>query len=445
MPKVYIKTFGCQMNSRDSEMIYGLMIRQGYVPAASYKDADLIIFNTCSVREHAEERAWGKMGELKRLRRQDIKKSWQSSKNGAVPFFGLVGCMAKAYGKDVFKKLPHIDFVCGPANIYDIPDIVENVKRGISHIIAVDKESRPIRTCQRNYLQDNISAFVNISQGCDNFCSYCIVPYLRGREVHLPHMQIVDEVKELVDKGVKEITLLGQNVNSYNDNGVDFTNLLEKVNKISGLSRIWFMTSHPKDATEDLFKAMAGLDKVCEHLHLPLQSGSDRILKMMNRNYTSSHYLKLVESFRKIVPDSSITTDVIVGFPSETEDDFNKTLSLMKQIAFNSAFIFKYSPRPFTKALSLKDDVLKKHKQERNQILLKTQEDISKKKNSEFINTVQEVLAVAEYKNETVSQIKARTRLNQQVMFIGAKELIGNLIRVKISGVRGRTFLGDIV
>ncbi|MFH1645304.1 MAG: tRNA (N6-isopentenyl adenosine(37)-C2)-methylthiotransferase MiaB, partial [Candidatus Omnitrophota bacterium] len=416
---------------------------QGSVPVDSYKNADLIIFNTCSVRQHAEDRVWGKMGELKRLRKRGTPLG--VCPFGDRPIFGLVGCMAKAYGKDVFKRLPHIDFVCGPANIYDIPDIVEKVKKGERHIVAIDKESRPVRVCGRDYLQYDTKASVNISQGCNNFCSYCIVPYLRGREVHRPYKLIIDEIKGLVDKGIKEVVLLGQNVNSYNDNGVDFPKLLQKVNNVPGLLRIGFMTSHPKDANEELFEAMAGLDKVCEHLHLPMQCGSDRILKMMNRNYTASHYLKLVELFRKIIPTSSITTDIIVGFPGEAEEDFKKTYSLMKRIEFNSAFIFKYSQRPFTKALSFEDDVLNEDKQARNQILLNLQSGISKKKNNEFINTVQEALAISSAMKDPSSQIKAMTRLNQRVVFIGGKELIGKLIRVKITGVKVQTLLGEIV
>ena len=438
--KVFLKTYGCQMNERDSEIIISMMMQEGYTSVQSYEEASLIIFNTCSVRKHAEDRVWGKLAELKRLKidRNDI-------------VIGLVGCMGKAYGKEIFKKLVHVDFVCGPANIYDIPSLVDRVISGENHITAIKKTKRPIKKEGTLHSSGPIRAFVNITEGCDNFCSYCIVPYVRGREISRPQKDIIDEIKQLVDNGAKEVTLLGQNVNSYGKDK-DFIKLLEKTNKIEGLKRIRFMTSHPKDAGIRLFKAMAGLDKVCEHLHLPMQSGSGRILKLMNRGYTSSHYLELVDDMRKAVPDCAITTDIIVGFPSESEKDFKDTYEIMKRIEFDSAFIFKYSPRPFTKASQMDDDVSMEAKKERNQVLLHLQDEISRKKHELLIGKTENVLGLSVAKkkpdsssNLSATYIKTRTRKNYQLVCKGDKQLIGTIFDVKVKDVQGNTLIGNIV
>ncbi len=446
-PKVYIRTFGCQMNERDSEIIYSMMIQEGYTPVSSYEEADLIIFNTCSVRKHAEDRVWGKLKELKNL------KHGESACSGAPPMIGLVGCMAKAHGKEVFKKLPHVSFICGPSNIYDIPGLAKKVKSGKSHLMSISKEKRPLSEKRDEYREEKIRAWVNISYGCNNFCSYCIVPFVRGREISRRSENIIDEIKRLVDNGAKEVTLLGQNVNSYKSpTGKSFIRLLEEVNRIDGLRRIRFMTSHPKDAGLELFKAIAGLDKVCEHLHLPLQSGSDRILRLMNRNYTSSHYLKLIDNLRKTIPDCAVTTDIIVGFPSETEGDFEDTRMLMEKIRFDSAFIFKYSPRPFAKASNTEDDILLEEKKERNQVLLGCQDKITRKKNEDLIGNVEEVLGISIAKRKPSSSeyppatyIKGRSRKNSLVVYKGSMGLIGRILNVKIRGVEENTFIGEAV
>jgi tRNA-2-methylthio-N6-dimethylallyladenosine synthase len=471
--RVLLRTFGCQMNERDSEIIYSMMIEEGYAIAQSYKDADLIIFNTCSVRKHAEDRVWGKLLEMKgplsfadaKLSRGATSPPQISSKSlrgGTRPhkkIIGLVGCMGKAYGKEIFKRLPHVDFVCGPSNIYDIPALARKAQSGKTHIAATGKEKRPLNEKDGIYHEEKIRAWVNISYGCNNFCSYCIVPYVRGREISRPQKDIIDEIKNLVNNGTKEITLLGQNVNSYRLQAAgcrlqvsgDFIKLLEQVNSIDGLERIRFMTSHPKDAGTELFKAMARLDKVCEHLHLPMQSGSDRILRLMNRGYTSSRYLKLIDSARKIVPGCAITTDIIIGFPSETEQDFKYTYDIMKKIEFDSAFIFKYSPRPFTRALEMKDDVELQVKRERNQILLDLQDRATRKKHDKLIGSVENALGLSIAKkipdcsnDFSASYIKARTRKNCQVVYKGNKRMIGKVMDVKIRGTQDNTLIGDI-
>ena len=443
--KVYIRTFGCQMNERDSEIIYSMMLETGHTQASSYDDADIIIFNTCSVRKHAEDRVWGSLTQLGKAAAQD--------KGSHPKIFGLVGCMAKAYKNDIFKKLPHVDFICAPSDIYDIPGLVEQVISGRRRVVSVSKDKRPVKKEKDNFREDTMRSWVNIGHGCDNFCSYCIVPFVRGREISRPKKDIVDEIKRLVDNGTKEVMLLGQNVNSYQSSaGNGFVELLEDVNKIDGLKRIRFMTSHPKDAGVALFKAIATLDKVCEHLHLPLQSGSDRILKSMNRGYTSSHYLKLIDKLRKLVPDCAITTDIIVGFPSETEDDFNCTRDIIKRIGFDSSFIFKYSPRPFTKASDMADDVSIDDKKIRNQVLLNLQDKTTKRKIKSLVGKQKESLGIAIAKRKPLvaknipgTYIKGRTREGLQVVYKGNSSLIGEVLNVKISGVEENTLIGDIV
>ena len=438
-PSVYIRTFGCQMNERDSEIIYSMMLETGYMQASSYNDADIIIFNTCSVRKHAEDRVWGKLMQL--------------GTNPKTKIFGLVGCMAKAYKDEIFKRLPHVDFICAPANIYDIPNLVEKIISGKRYVASISKDKRPIKKASDNFREEKMRSWVNIGHGCDNFCSYCIVPFVRGREISRPKQDIIDEIKCLVDKGTKEVTLLGQNVNSYQSStGNGFVELLEDVNKIDGLKRIRFMTSHPKDAGIALFQAIARLNKVCEHFHLPLQAGSDRILKSMNRGYTLSHYLKLIDKLRKVVPDCAITTDIIVGFPSETENDFNCTCDIMKKIGFESAFIFKYSPRPFTKASDMTDDVSIEDKKTRNQILLDLQDKITKKKNKGLIGKQKESLGIAiakrkpfAAKNIPGTYIKGRTREGLQAVYKGNSSLIGEVLSVKIKAVEENTLIGKVV
>ncbi|MFC1806864.1 tRNA (N6-isopentenyl adenosine(37)-C2)-methylthiotransferase MiaB [Candidatus Omnitrophota bacterium] len=467
---VFIKTYGCQMNERDSEIICGMMMQEGYAPVQSADEADLIIYNTCSVRKHAEDRVWGNLGSLVKVIGPPSFASAKLSRGATKPkrILGLVGCMGKAYGKEVFRRLPHVDFVCGPANIYDIPEIIDKIRAGKKHIVSIGREKRPMKKGSAAYRDEKIRAFVNIGEGCDNFCSYCIVPHVRGREASRPAKDIIDEIKRLVDAGTKEVTLLGQNVNSYGEKPAtkgsperrrgetsnqlpDFVGLLEEINKIDGLERIRFMTSHPKDVSVYLFSAMRDLKKVCEHLHIPLQSGADRILKLMNRKYTVSHYLGLVDSLRKIIPDVTITTDIIVGFPGESDKDFMDTYMLMKEIKFDSSFIFKYSPRPFTKAADLDDDVPRKIKEERNQSLLILQNDMTRYKNEQRIGSVEEALGLRPAKRKPSASndlsgffIKGRTRGNQQVVYKGDKSLIGALSDVKIKDIEEKTLIGEL-
>jgi tRNA-2-methylthio-N6-dimethylallyladenosine synthase len=426
------------MNFRDSEEIAGLFMKKGWALAASPEEADVAIFNTCSVRKHAEERAISNIGALKALKKKRPKM-----------VIGVVGCMAKSKGGKIIERLPIVDFIAGPANIYDIPGMVDGIIANRREaVIATDKEARPY-VDNIAYHTKGISALVTIMEGCNNYCSYCIVPYVRGREVGRPADDIIDEINKLADEGYKEVTLLGQNVNSYREGTVPcgdspcaFIKLLEGIDKVSGIERIRFLTSHPKDAGEELFRAMRDPPKVCEHLHLPLQSGSDRILKSMNRGYSASDYLKKVGMLRKYVPDCAITTDVIVGYPGETDADFEATKNLMEEAEFNSAFIFKYSPRPPAKACGLGDDVPMKVKEERNQVLLKLRDKMSDKKDKGFIGRQTEVLVENICRKEK-HKVTGRNRQNIKVVFEGGKDLIGTLKSVKVSSVVGHTLAGS--
>ena len=441
--KVFIRTFGCQMNNRDSELAYALLAREGYAKAEAPEDADIVLFNTCSVRKHAEDRAYGNAGLLK-----DWKKRYPDK------MLGIIGCMAQSHGEKIFEKLPHVDFICGPANIFDLPQLIMRlaVQTQRRYIFALNNRQRPDIE-QPALRQSPVSAYVSISEGCNNFCSYCIVPYVRGSEQSRSRKLILDEIRMLADFGYKEVILLGQNVNSYQRKGQgirrkgrrsEFAKLLEDVDKIKGIERVRFTTSHPKDAAGDLFKAMRDLGKVCEHLHLPLQSGSSRILNRMNRGYAPEGYLKLVEEYRKILPSAGLTTDIIVGFPGEKETDFKDTCKIMKEIKFDGAFIFKYSPRPPAKAAEFKDDVPKEKKEERNQALLRLQEEISRKINEGLAGTDVEVFVESENKKDKEKSLSGRTRTNKVAVFGGDASLVKKIVNLRVKRATPHTLIGDL-
>jgi len=359
--KVFLKTFGCQMNVRDSEFVAGLLVNSGYRLADSINNADVIIFNSCSVRAHAEERLFNNIWQLKKLK---LKKPQL--------IIGVMGCTAQSYKEKMLENIPLVDFVCGPGNESDMPEILKDIIKNGCAVVAVDKVHEKKKEANPEYRDNNIKAFVSIGEGCNNFCSYCIVPYVRGRERYRDIEDIISEVESLARRGFKEVMLLGQNVNSYKDTrhktqDTSFVRLLEKLNDIKGIKFIRFMTSHPKDASRELFEAIGRLKKVDKRLHLPLQSGSDRILKLMNRGYTQKKYIELVKLFKKLVPGGSVTTDIIIGFPSETKKDFNETLKTIKRCGFEGGFVFKYSHRPPARASLLKDNVSKEEKERRHE------------------------------------------------------------------------------
>ena len=363
--KVFIRTLGCQMNVRDSEVICGLLEKTGYKICKDDKEADIIIFNTCSVRQHAEDRVWSLIG------------SYKGSK-----VIGLVGCMAQNYKEEAFNRDANIKFVVGPQDIHKLPDILSKFDDNNlleRKIWETDGNIRPDEIYQSGFYNDLTHAYLVISEGCSNFCTYCVVPYVRGLLRHRKSENILKEAQEAVANGITKITLLGQNVNAYKDENVNFVKLLTLFNEISGLKEFSFFTSHPKDANKDFFRTIRDLGKLNKSLHLPVQSGSDRILKLMNRSYSRKEYLGLVDSYRKIVKGGILTTDIIVGFPTETDVDFSETYDLVKRAEFNAAFIFKYSTRPHTEANKLADDVPRSEKEKRHENILDLQRRISKK------------------------------------------------------------------
>ena len=375
------------MNDRDSEVIYGLFAERGWAQAPSPEEADCVLFNTCSVRAHSEQRAYSNMGALARLKRRR-----------PHMVLGFIGCTAQKDKDKVFKRLPHVDLATGPAYIYDICDCVEEIlkkrsglspekgrlgkgAKGGKKLLAADRIERPDKVNPAYRLKDS-RGYISISEGCDNFCSYCIVPYVRGRQRSRRRGHILDEVGKALQSGISSITLLGQNVNSYGtdlEGDYGFLSLLRDIHAVEGIKMIRFVTCHPKDTNAGLFELMKELPKIHRHLHMPLQSGSDEVLKKMKRGYTVKEYLNLVKALRNILPGSNLTTDIIVGFPGESDRDFRATYDIMKDIAFDSAYIFKYSPRPPAESGRMDDDVPEEEKKRRNRILLELQKGISAK------------------------------------------------------------------
>jgi tRNA-2-methylthio-N6-dimethylallyladenosine synthase len=370
MPSVYFETFGCQMNVADSDMLAHALAARGYYRVESSATADLIVVNTCSVRERAETRAKARIAEYARLKK----------KNKNIQQLWVVGCMAQRLGKALITEIPGVDRVVGAKDIVTFVSDIDAVLNVSPHARTVDVEAA------------QVSAFVPIMRGCNNFCSYCVVPYVRGEEQSIPAAQLENTVRELVDKGVKEITLLGQNVNSYSDGVCDFAELLGKMHCLAGLERIRFTTSNPKDCSMKLIRSVAGLPKVCKHIHLPVQSGSSRILGLMNRNYSRETYLKRIEAIKREIPDVDITTDAMVGFPSETGDDFQQTLSLFESVKFTTAFMFAYSKRDGTAAAKMPDDVAMNKKKERLTALIDVQTKITKEHYASMVGKEMDVL-----------------------------------------------------
>jgi len=383
--KVFLRTFGCQMNVRDSEVICGLLKKAGYKITDEPSGADIVLFNTCSVRQHAEDKVWSEIGRICKIKSGSVSLGGiRSSSGGDRPLIGLIGCMAQAYQERAFERAPSIDFVVGPADIDKIPEIIKKLtaKQGFLErkIWETDGGIRPEEIYHTGFYQDKNHAYVVISEGCSNFCSYCVVPSVRGPLRNRSHKEILKEIKEAIAQGINRFTLLGQNVNAYQDEDISFMKLVEFVNSFKGLKEFSFVTSHPKGSSLDLFKAMRDLEKIKKCLHLPVQSGSDRILEAMNRGYSRKFYLDLADNYRKIVKKGVLTTDIIVGFPGEEEKDFQDTYDLVKNIEFEAAYIFKYSPRLNTPAAKMADSVSRQEKERRHAVILELQKKISKGK-----------------------------------------------------------------
>lgn len=436
--KIYLETFGCQMNALDSDLILSRMIGDGYASTEDREEADVILLNTCSVRLHAEERALSNAGMLTHLkkRRPDL-------------VIGIVGCMAQNRQEEIFRRLPHVQLVVGPRKMGAIPRLVDEVRRtGLRRIAVEDFDDEFIDGCDAVQSRSTqFQAYVKAMEGCDLSCAFCIVPTTRGREVSRPPERIVEEVKRLADQGTVEITLLGQTVNSYGKGlkpYVDLGGLLRLVHEVRGIRRIRFITSHPSFARASLVEAMRDLPKVCKYLHLPPQSGSDRILKAMRRGYTTEKYLRIVETLRENVPGIELAADWIVGFPGETNEDFEGSLRLLEQVRFQNSYVFKYSPRPGTDAAAMPDDVPEEEKRRRNQALLDAQDRITLEKNRARVGQKLEVLVEGPSKTNPARQT-GRTDTHQVVNFDAGRDLRGRFVEVEITHAAAHSLAGRVV
>ncbi|MDD3613536.1 MAG: tRNA (N6-isopentenyl adenosine(37)-C2)-methylthiotransferase MiaB [Clostridia bacterium] len=436
--KYHIITYGCQMNVHDSEKLAGMLSEIGYTETSSQHDADLVLFNTCCVRENAELKVYGNVGALKAYK--------QANPNMII---GVCGCMMQQeeIAKFIVDRFPFVDLVFGTHNLHRFPQLILQALDSSHTIIEVLDEEGTIVEHIPTKRDKGVSAWTTIMYGCNNFCSYCIVPYVRGRERSRDPEEIVNEITKLGNQGYKEITLLGQNVNSYGKDmggGYLFHDLLSDINKINSIERIRFMTSHPKDLSKELIRTMANSEKVCEHLHLPIQAGNNRILKAMNRKYTREEYIGLVESVREAMPDIALTTDIIVGFPGESSQEFEDTLDIIKRLKFDSAYTFIYSPRKGTPAVNIEDKISIEEKKERLAKLIEIQSKISRMKNDAYIGKVKEVLVEGRSKtNDKV--LTGRTRENKIVNFLADEKVIGQLIRVKITKARSWSLEGEVL
>jgi len=461
MPSVFIKTYGCQMNERDSEAVAAQLVAKGYTLAPSAALADVVLLNTCSVRDFAEQKAIGKM--------QNIAADVRKNRPNVV--LGFLGCMAQSRGQELIDKLPDVDLVLGTQKFHHAADYLDEILAGRrDKIVDVAAEPGSETTIREHLLNGNakrsVTAFVSIMQGCNQYCTFCIVPYTRGAERSRSIPDIVAECRQLVSQGVKEITLLGQIVTSYGkrerrdewrvarDEGSPspvtrhpspaspFVQLLEAVHEIDGLERLRFTSPHPKGYGDDLIGAYARLRKLVESAHLPVQSGSDRVLKLMHRGYTRERFLGIIEKLRRVRPGIGITTDIIVGFPGETEDDFEQTLSLAREVRFDNAYIFKYSQRRDTPAADMPGQVPQKVREERNRRLLETVNEIGKRKYDAFVGRPTQILVEGPSK-KNAARMTGRTRCNKIVIFEGSDRHRGQLMDVKITRAGSFTLYGD--
>jgi len=437
---LYIQTFGCQMNVHDSEQMAVLLSKIGYRLTDNLKMADLIILNTCSIREKAAQKVFSQLGRIVQLKKQNPEL-----------MIGVGGCLAQHLGAKFYKRINGLDFVFGTQNIHRLPEIVSQVSMDKKKITEIGFH----RTLNSVGIfvppgDGVISAFVTIMQGCDNYCAYCVVPYLRGREMSRFSNDIIEEVEKLADSGVQEVTLLGQNVNSYGkmlNDGSTFTSLVKKIAEISGIKRIRFTTSHPRDLSLELIHCFAEEEKLCKHIHLPVQSGSNKILDLMNRGYTVEEYMDKIDYLRKLVPQISITSDVIVGFPGETQEDYQETIDMMEKIRFDSLFSFKYSDREGTKALKLKEKVEEEEKLRRLENLQALQNRHTLEKNVSLEGSIQKVLVEGRSKN-SANDLMGRISSWKIVNFKSECDLIGKMVDVKITkaylhSLRGKTLIGQ--
>ncbi len=425
--KIYIETYGCQMNKYDSGMIRSMLVSAGHSLTSDLTEAEVVMVNTCTVRDRAEQRALGRLRHLRGL----------IDKNAAL---GVIGCVAQRIGEKLLSEVRGLDFVVGTDRYALIPDIIKEIDHGVRRVDTL-QDSGENYAVRPDPITASLSDFVSVMRGCNNYCSYCIVPYVRGRERSVPHEAVLAEVEALVRLGMRDVTLLGQNVNSYRDGPTTFAQLLGIINNVPGLERIRFATSHPKDLSPELIDAIAHLDKVCEHVHLPVQSGSNSILRRMNRSYTREDYVALVGSIRERIPGVAVTTDVIMGFPGETEEDCDATLSLMNEIRFDSAFMFRYSVREGTSAAAFDDDVPEAMKIERLKTAIELQKRITTTINQGLIGTVVEVLADGPSERDA-SRTFGKARSGKTVVFESPDDCAGKLVSVRVTDTSAWTLHG---
>ena len=448
MPKVYVRTYGCQMNERDSEQVSKMLVERGYRMVEAEGEADVILLNTCSVRDMAEQKAIGKMGMLRKLR-----------KTRPHLVLGYLGCMAQARGESLLQTSPHVDLVVGTQKFHRVADYVHDLLQSRQHaliddvrrpIVDTDEEPGSQSTIREQEVEiGQVTAFVSIMQGCNMHCAFCIVPQTRGSERGRPIAEIVAEVRSLAERGVKEVTLLGQIVNLYGrhefpkvDGKSPFVQLLEAVCAVDGIERVRFTSPHPIGYRDDLIEAFSRLPKLVEHVHLPLQSGSDRILKIMRRGYTAEKFQKLAERIRAARPGMAITSDIIVGFPGETDEDFQKTRDLCEAVSFDNAFVFRYSPRQNTPAATMEAQISEELKEARNQELLEVVNRHVAAKLDALVGTEVEILCEGASRHNT-ERLSGRSRTNKIVVFEGAPRHIGQIFPVKITRASGSTLYGD--
>lgn len=437
-PHFFVETFGCQMNVRDSETIKGELVEMGYSEAIDKEHADIILFNTCCVRDHAEKRLMGNIGALRDLKEQNP---------GLI--IGICGCMMQQEGiaNKLLKRFPHISLIFGTNVIHRLPEMLQSVLNG-ERIAVTDRADDAIAEGLPQLRDNPRSAFVNIMFGCNNYCSYCIVPYVRGRERSRNPLEIRSEIESLVKNGITEITLLGQNVNSYGNDGttgMTFAELLRYVSDVEGLMRLRFMSSHPKDLNEDVMQAIATVPNVCHHVHLPVQSGNDEVLRRMNRKYTREHYLSIIRRLRELVPDIEFTTDIIVGFPGETEEAFRDTLSLVEEVGFAAAFTFAYSPRAGTVAARAEDQIPESVKKRRLQELNALQARKTVENNAKYVDSTCRVLVEGYDCRTDQTLLYGKTQNFKMVYFPGDPKLLNKYLTVRVTKTNHNSLLGEMI
>ncbi|MAG20645.1 MAG: tRNA (N6-isopentenyl adenosine(37)-C2)-methylthiotransferase MiaB [Candidatus Marinimicrobia bacterium] len=433
MKYYYIETYGCQMNVADSELVAGIMEKNGYGKIDAVGNADAVFINTCAIREHAEDKIHSRLGVLRKEkeRRPDM-------------ILGLMGCMAQHVKDDILENKPYVDFVLGPDSYRRIPGILRRHEEKNESIVDTKLSRFEVYSGMYPSRNEGINAWISIMRGCDKFCTFCIVPFTRGRERSRPVSDIVQEVRRAVDDGFAEVTLLGQNVNSFRRRGKRFPELLQAVAEIPGLQRVRFTSPHPQDVNDDMLFVMRDNANLCKSIHLPVQAGSDRILKRMNRTYSQAEFLALVSRIRQLLPGCGLTTDIIVGFPGETRDDFEETLKVMEKIKFDSAFTFKYSPRPGTKATEYSDHVSESEKQARLEALITVQKRHTLFLNKREIGEVVKVLVEKESKKSS-EMWAGRTDTNKWVLFAKETTQMKQMVNVRITDAHGVTLFGELV